>query len=162
MDKEQLNQDVNRFLRNRHRQLQKDAALKPNKLNTFQWDYSYIPWKDWPVEMRRESVRNASTFGRTWMYGRTCMVADVFKNDARKMYNENWDGCRDLWKEEYRRRKLYRNMDRPIVPEDPIIAEAERKYREREQAYEDRFNQRQQERYKRWQKRFIDIDTEQT
>jgi hypothetical protein len=64
-----------------------------------------------------------------------------------------------LWKEEYRRRKLYRYyMDHPIVPIDPVIAEGERKYCEREQAYEDRFNQGQQERYKRWQKRFIDID----
>jgi hypothetical protein len=68
MDREQLNRDVQRFLRNRHRQLQKDAAVKPSKLNTFQWDYSYIPWEDWLVELRREMVRNASTWGRTWIF----------------------------------------------------------------------------------------------
>jgi hypothetical protein len=80
---EGINQDVQRFLRNRHRQLLLDATTKPHPINTFQWDYSYIPWKDWPVEMRRQSILDASMFGRTWMHGRTSVVADVFKYAAR-------------------------------------------------------------------------------
>ena len=46
--------------------------------------------------------------GATWMLGQTSVVADIFKCDARKMYRENWDGCRDLWKENYRLSKLAR------------------------------------------------------
>jgi hypothetical protein len=127
LNTEQLNRDVREFLRKRHRQLKKDAAIKPTKLNSFQWDYSYIPWKDWPVEVRREMVKYASIFGRTWIYGRNETLIDVFKRDAGETYNKNWDGCRDLWKEQYRHRKLYRLIDRPIVPVDPVIAEGERK-----------------------------------
>ena len=64
------------------------------------------------------------------MLGQTSVVADIFKSDAHNMYNENWDGCRDLWKENYRRMKLRRfYTDRPIVPPDPDILEFEREYR---------------------------------
>jgi hypothetical protein len=136
-----------------------DSLVKPNRINTFFWDYSYFKWQDIPVEVRREMVRDASTFGRTWITGRTSMVADVFKHDARKMYNENWDGCRDLWKESYRLRKLYRDIDRPIPAIDPIIADGERQYREWEQTRQDRFNARQQKRYERWQKRFTNLES---
>ena len=52
------------------------------------------------------------------MLGQTSVVADIFKSDARNMYNENWDGYGDLWKENYRRMKLRRfYTDRPITPE---------------------------------------------
>jgi AbrB family looped-hinge helix DNA binding protein len=42
-------------------------------------------------QMRRQSVLDASIFGRTWMYGRTSVVADVSKQAARQMYRDNWD-----------------------------------------------------------------------
>jgi hypothetical protein len=71
----------------------------------FPWDYSYLPWQDWPVDLRREFVRHASMFGRTWIFGRTSTLMDVHKYEARRLYNENWDGCRDLWKANYRARK---------------------------------------------------------
>jgi hypothetical protein len=69
-----------------------------------------------PRHVRRQMIRDASQFGRTWMHGRTWVVADIFNCDARKMYSENWDGCRDLWKEYYRKRRLFRLVDRPIGP----------------------------------------------
>jgi hypothetical protein len=156
LDKDQLNRDVREFLRKRHRQLKKDAAVKPNKLNTFQWDYSYTPWKDLPVELRREWARSAS-WGRTSVEGRTTPCPDVFKYNARKMYNENWDGCRDLWKERYRKRKLYRNIDRPIVDDGTDGTGFSREYREREAAKGAEFNRKQQERYERWLKKFSDL-----
>ena len=88
------------------------------------------------------------------MLGQTSVVADIFKSDARNMYNENWDGCRDLWKENYRRMKLRRfYTDRPIVPPDPDTLEFEREYRECQQAKADRFNRTQQKRYEEWLQR---------
>jgi hypothetical protein len=45
----------------------------------FQWDYSYFKWQDIPREVRRQMVLDASQFGRTWMAGRTYVVADIFK-----------------------------------------------------------------------------------
>lgn len=112
MDKAQLNRDVKAFLRKRHRQLQKESLEKPSRINTFQWDYSYTPWKDWPVEVRHKHVMLASIFGRTWVYGRTKAYLDVPKRDAREMYNQNVDGCRDRWKENYRKRKRRIYTDR--------------------------------------------------
>ena len=87
------------------------------------------------------------------MYGRTSVVSEIFKCDARKMCNKNWDGCRDLWKESYRKRKLFRLIDSPIVPPDPVLAEANRRHYERDQAYCDRFNRAQQKRYEAWLRR---------
>ena len=118
----------------------------------FPWDYSYIPRKDRPVEVRREMVKNASVFGRCWIWGRTTFLMDVFKCDAWRIYNQNLDGCREVWKESYRLRKLHRYLymyrDHQIKPLDPKIVEYERRYREREQAEHDEFNRAQQERYK--------------
>jgi hypothetical protein len=116
----------------------------------FQWDYSYFKWQDIPREVRRQMVLDASQCGRTWMHGRTGVVADIFKCAARKMYNKNWDGCRDLWKENYRWGKLLRLIDRPIVPPDPKQLEYERRRREQEQAKADRFSRAQQKRYEAW------------
>jgi hypothetical protein len=42
------------------------------------------------------------------MDGRNSILADVSLCVARELYNENWDGYHDLWKENYRRRKLIR------------------------------------------------------
>ena len=47
----------------------------------FQWDYSYFAWQNIPRHVRRQMVRAASQFGRTWIYGRTYVVADIFKRD---------------------------------------------------------------------------------
>jgi hypothetical protein len=88
------------------------------------------------------------------MCGRTWVVMDVTRQGARQMYNKNWDGCRDLWKENYRHSKLIRFFtDRPITPPDPKQLEYEREYRECDQARRDRFNRAQQKRYERWLKR---------
>jgi hypothetical protein len=48
----------------------------------FQWDYSYFKWQDIPREVRRQMVLDASQFGRTWMHGRTWVVADVSKTGS--------------------------------------------------------------------------------
>jgi hypothetical protein len=66
----------------------------------FQWDYSYFKWQDIPVEVRREMVHDRSWAARTWVYGRTSYQMDVPFVAARELYNKNWDGCRDLWKEQ--------------------------------------------------------------
>jgi hypothetical protein len=85
------------------------------------------------------------------MCGRTWVVPDITNQGARQMYNKNWDGCRDLWKENYRRAKLLRfHTDHPIAPPDPERLQYERQYRERRQAEADRFNRAQQERYGKW------------
>jgi hypothetical protein len=110
----------------------------------FPWDYSYFKWQDIPAQVRREMVRNTSMFGRCWIWGRTRQVADVSKQAAREIYNENWNGCRDVWKENYRRRKLALYTDRPIEPPDPRLVEGERQYREREAAEHAKFNRMQQ------------------
>jgi hypothetical protein len=113
-----------------------------NNDDQFQWDYSYFKWQDIPREVRRQMVLDRSLEGRTWMHGRTGVVADIFLCDARQMYNDNWDGCRDLWKENYRRMKLRRfYTDHPITPPDPKLAELHR-----QQAKADRFNRAQQRR----------------
>ena len=39
------------------------------------------------------------------MLGRHQWVSDVPRRGAAKMYRQNWDGCRDLWKQSYRQRK---------------------------------------------------------
>jgi hypothetical protein len=95
-------------------------------------------------------VRDASIFGRTWIFGRASMLIDVYNCDARKLYNENRDGCRDLWKEHYRKRMSLPGQ--PAPPQDPRIIEFERREREREQAYRDGFNRNHQKRYERWLK----------
>jgi hypothetical protein len=120
----------------------------------FQWDYSYFKWQDIPRDVRRQMVLDRSLAGRTWMQGRTWVVANVTNQGARVMYNKNWDGCRDLWKENYRRSKLIRFFtDHPITPPDPERLEYERQYREREQAKAEWFNRAQQKRYEQWLKR---------
>jgi|SRR6516165_671012 len=97
----------------------KKKAKRMAEDDEFQWDYSYFKWQDIPRQVRRQMVLDRSMEGRTWMRGRTWVVADVTNQGARAMYNNNWDGCRDLWKENYRRAKLLRfHTDRPITPPD--------------------------------------------
>ena len=114
----------------------------------FQWDYSYFKWQNIPVAVRREMIRDTSMFGRTWIRGRNSVLIDVFKQEARRIYNHNWDGCRDLWKENYRKRKLAGLIE--PEPKDPKTTEWER---DREQARRDAFNRNQQKRYERWLKK---------
>src|SRR4029077_15639390 len=97
--------------RKSERKKEHEMLLRALQCDEFPWDYSYFKWQDIPREVRREMVIDASKFGRMWMLGQTSVVADIFKCDARKMYNKNWDGCRDVWKENYRRRKLFRYTD---------------------------------------------------
>jgi hypothetical protein len=83
----------------------------------FEWDYSYFKWQDIPVEVRREWVKVRNVAARTWLRGKTTLLGDVSLRQAARLYRENWDGCRDLWKENYRRRKLIRFLtDHPITP----------------------------------------------
>jgi hypothetical protein len=99
---ERIRQRRNSKRRRKKRYSQLREALKSDK---FPWDYSYTPWKEIPEDVRREMVHSASVFGRCWIWGRTSILMDVYKNNARRLYNENWDGCRDLWKANYRARK---------------------------------------------------------
>jgi hypothetical protein len=39
------------------------------------------------------------------MAGRSILMMDVSRRGAAQKYRQNWDGCRDLWKEDYRLRK---------------------------------------------------------
>lgn len=39
------------------------------------------------------------------MAGKTQVVMDIPRKGAAKMFRNNWDGCRDIWKESYRQRK---------------------------------------------------------
>jgi hypothetical protein len=87
----------------------------------FPWDYSYIAWKDIPPDVRREFVRHASMFGRTWISGRTSTLMDVHNYEARRLYNENWDGCRDFWKANYRARKHPESSPPPRYAQTKII-----------------------------------------
>ena len=87
----------------------------------FPWDYSYIPWQDWPLDVRREWIRGASVFGRCWVYGQTSYQMDVPKYAARSLYNENWDGCRDFWKANYRARKHPGSSPPPRYAQTKII-----------------------------------------
>ena len=82
----------------------------------FPWDYSYVPWKDIPPDVRREMVLDTSRFGRCWIQGRTETMIDVDKCDAREIYNSNEDGCRDVWKENYRARKRMVPVQEPGSP----------------------------------------------
>jgi hypothetical protein len=116
----------------------------------FQWDYSYFKWQDIPAQVRREMVLARSAGWRTWILGRTSVLIDVHKFEARKIYHENWDGCRDLWKEHYRKRMS--SPDQPAPSKDPKEIEYERERHRQWQAEADEFNRNQQERYERWLK----------
>ena len=105
--------------RHKKRYSQLREAMKSNM--EFPWDYSYIRWTDRPPDVRREMVRFTSMFGRCWITGRTSTLMDVYKNEARRLYNENWDGCRDLWKANYRARKHPGTSSPPRYAETKII-----------------------------------------
>ena len=36
------------------------------------------------------------------MVGKSQVVMDIPRKGAAKLYRQNWDGCRDLWKSNYR------------------------------------------------------------
>ena len=116
----------------------------------FPWDYSCFKWQDMPVEVRRELIRESSMCGRTWIHGRTSVVADVSKREARQVYNRNEDGCRDLWKERYWHRKLFKDIDQPIKPRDPKVVKWERQRHERQGAERTEFYRLQQACYQTW------------
>jgi hypothetical protein len=42
---------------------------------------------------------------RVWMLGKSGVYPDVHREGAAKMYRKNFDGCRDLWKLNYRQGK---------------------------------------------------------
>ena len=95
-------------------------------------------------------VLTRSAGGRTWIQGRTILLRDVHNFQARELYNQNWDGCRDLWKERYRHRMSLRGQRVP--PKEPKQIEYELEQRRWWQAEADKFNRQQQERYERWLK----------
>jgi hypothetical protein len=133
-------------LREKERELLAEALQH----DEFPWDYSYFKWQDISIEVRREMIRMRNMAGRTWMHGKSQVVADVSLSGAAQMHRKNWDGCRDAWKENNRRRQLFQYTDQQIKPKDPRVIEFERQYREREQAYQAEFNRRQQALYERW------------
>ena len=136
-----------------HKSLRKFARkllVRALQREEFPWDYSYFKWQDMPVEVRRELIRESSHWGRTWIHGRTSVLMDVHKYQARRIYNENWDHCRDLWKENYRRKKLFQDIDRPIKPRNPKAVKWERQRRERQKTERAEFYRLQQECYQTW------------
>jgi saccharopine dehydrogenase-like NADP-dependent oxidoreductase len=46
-----------------------------------------------------------SGWSQVWMVGKRWVVPDVPRAGAAKMYRNNSDGCRDLWKSSYRQKK---------------------------------------------------------
>jgi hypothetical protein len=46
-----------------------------------------------------------SGWSLVWMRGKNWVVPDVPRKGAARMYQQNWDGCRELWKRDYRQRK---------------------------------------------------------
>jgi hypothetical protein len=47
---------------------------------------------------------------RTYLRSRNGFLLDLSRASAARMYRENWGGCRDCWKQNYRqRKKLYSN-----------------------------------------------------
>jgi len=64
--------------------------------------------------------------------------------------HRNEDGWRDLWKERYWQRKLFKDIDRPIKPRDPKVVKWERQRRERQEAERAEFYHLQQICYQTW------------
>jgi hypothetical protein len=58
---------------------------------------------------RRKYLLALNAVGRTWVFGHSSSLADVSLAEARELYNQNWDGCRDCWKENYRLNKNARS-----------------------------------------------------
>jgi hypothetical protein len=42
---------------------------------------------------------------RTFLVSRNGFLLDQSRHSAADLYRQNWDGCRDLWKQAYRQRK---------------------------------------------------------
>lgn len=132
------------------RKFERKLLVRALQREEFPWDYSYFKWQDMPVEVRRESIRESSCCGRTWIHGRTGFTMDVSKSAARVAYNRNEDGCRDLWKECYWHRKLFKDIDQPIKPRDPKVVKWERQRHERQETERAEFYRLQQKCYQTW------------
>ena len=132
------------------RKFERKLLIEALQREEFPWNYSYFKWQDMPIEVRRESVRESSRCGRTWVFGRTGFTMDVSKSEARQAYNRNQDSCRDLWKECYWQRKLFKDIDRPIKPRDPKVVKWERQRVLRQEAERAEFYRLQQVCYQTW------------
>jgi hypothetical protein len=87
----------------------------------FLWDYRYFKWLDLSVEVRRERIKRRNFLGQS---------------AAAQLYRENTDGCRERWKENYRRRKLLRfNTDHLIESPDLELAQIHCQEAERYEAW---------------------------
>ena len=49
------------------RKFERKLLVRALQREEFPWDYSYFKWQDMPVEVRRESIRESSLCGRTWI-----------------------------------------------------------------------------------------------
>jgi hypothetical protein len=71
-----------------------------------------VLWASMSHRERREFTQARNVAARTWVAGRHSTLIDVSFQQARKLYNQNWDGCRDCWKENYRAEKERRSLPR--------------------------------------------------
>jgi hypothetical protein len=54
----------------------------------------------------RQQIQERSLLSRLWMCGQSQCLADFPRIFAAQMYRENWEGCRDLWKLNYHRKRV--------------------------------------------------------
>ena len=51
-----------------------------------------------------ERLEQSNYDRRTSLQGRNNYLLDVSRASAAQRYRQNWDGCRELWKQSYRQR----------------------------------------------------------
>jgi len=52
-----------------------------------------------------ERLEESNYARRTFLRSRNSFLLDLSRHSAAEMYRQNWDGCRESWKQDYRRRK---------------------------------------------------------
>jgi hypothetical protein len=52
-----------------------------------------------------ERLEESNCDRMTYLRSRNSFLLDASRGWVAKMYRQNWDGCRELWKQDYRRRK---------------------------------------------------------
>jgi hypothetical protein len=81
-----------------------ENVSKPDRSEVNHYSQSVF-WASLSRQERREFTRARNQCARTWMFGQERMLADVNLREARELYNQNWDGCRDCWKQNYQQEK---------------------------------------------------------
>jgi hypothetical protein len=90
----------------------KNYAKKPILENVSKPDRSEVNhlsqtvlWASMSLQQRREFTRARNQAAQIWVAGRHSTLIDVSFQQARELYNQNWDGCRDCWKQNYQQEK---------------------------------------------------------